>query len=745
MASTNDFLVKLLAQLDTSSINPEYEKLKKRLTNDPIIQKVTLDTSMSKQAIKTMATEIHNELGKAFKATGIEDFDITVKDVESILSSAVKESNKLAKELENASSKAQKFLAQFNNKSGGTLVNSKEFKAVQDAINGLGKTSSIDDLNKAMNTLETTYNNMVSSLRNSGKSLNPFINAKNEMATMDDTIKGIGLEFEKLANKPKSVSEAIKQLSAQQANVNSYTIGTQEWADAYGKLQQMIQKVKSEISNLQKAQSANVSTQIFNTVDLDKQGKVYIQKVRNTIEAIKPELESKLRSAGYTDIEIKGVEKANGQIKSLTATVTDATGAFKQLNFQREKIQGKGKAQFGFIQTDDVKVIGTLSSSVEKVQGNLTTLKSKWEEQGVLVGDFKTKVEQLETSLASVGSKGELNGLKSQIETLKTEASSIADVNKIQLSYSNGDYEAKVESTIAKTKQWVNANGEARISTTSLSTALSNLDKAYLAITANGGNTIANQKALKQAESELSAEIKRVTNEVTKMNAEYAKSSKVESLHQKLTEFYDKNSATHKKWGNELKQMMDATASGAKVANSELSRMELRYKQIGNEARQAGKLGLSFFDGIVEQAKKFTQWVSITTVVMEGVQAFREATSNVIELDTKMVELSKVSDLTAQGLEDVTNQCYDLGESLSKTGTDVLDAVTEFKRAGYDIADSMEYAEEALKTSNISENLKDASQNADSLVNIMKGFQNETPEFAKKINDAVNEVDILAS
>ena len=230
MASTNDFLVKLLAQLDTSSINPEYEKLKKRLTNDPIIQKVTLDTSMSKQAIKTMATEIHNELGKAFKATGIEDFDITVKDVESILSSAVKESNKLAKELESASSKAQKFLAQFNNKSGGTLVNSKEFKAVQDAINGLGKTSSIDDLNKAMNTLETTYNNMVSSLRNSGKSLNPFINAKNEMATMDDTIKGIGLEFEKLTSKPKAVSDAIKQLSIQQSKVNSYTIGTQDCA-----------------------------------------------------------------------------------------------------------------------------------------------------------------------------------------------------------------------------------------------------------------------------------------------------------------------------------------------------------------------------------------------------------------------------------------------------------------------------------------------------------------------------------
>ena len=321
----------------------------------------------------------------------------------------------------------------------------------------------------------------------------------------------------------------------------------------------------------------------------------------------------------------------------------------------------------------------------------------------------------------------------------------LQQANKIQLSFDTGNYQSKIDSLVARTNQWVNANGEARISTESLQTALSNLGTAYNSLNSSGGNTVANQQALIEAEKALDAEVKRVQSSVTKMNAEYAKSSKVESFHQKLTEFYDKNSATHKKWGNELKQMMDATASGAKVANSELSRMELRYKQIGNEARQAGKLGLSFFDGIVEQAKKFTQWVSITTVVMEGVQAFREATSNVIELDTKMVELSKVSDLTAQGLEDVTNQCYDLGESLSKTGTDVLDAVTEFKRAGYDIADSMEYAEEALKTSNISENLKDASQNADSLVNIMKGFQNETPEFAKKINDAVNEVDILAS
>ena len=424
MASTNDFLVQLLAKLDTSSVNTEFEALKKRLANDPVIQKVTLDTSMSKQAIRSMASEIHNELGKAFKATGIESFDITVKDVESILASAVKESNKLAKELDTASSKAQKFLAQFNNKSGGTLVNSKEFKAVQDAINGLGNTHTIDDLNKAMNTLETTYNNMVSSLRNSGKSLNPFINAKNEMATMDDTIKGIGLEFEKLTTKPKAVSDAIKQLSSQQAKVNSYTIGTQEWADAYGKLQQMIQKVNSEISNLRKAQSAKVSTEIFNIGDLKNNNIAYMSKVFNTIEKQMVEINRMANAKGWNIVDVSGVEKADGKIKSLTLTVRDAEGALKKLTMQREKLQGSGKAQYGLMQVGDVKVIETASQAQAKLASETEKANAKLAEQvnriqhSLSVGDYDTQLKGFETALKKAGIEG--TELENKLKGAKT-------------------------------------------------------------------------------------------------------------------------------------------------------------------------------------------------------------------------------------------------------------------------------------------------------------------------------------
>ncbi len=691
MASTNDFLVQLLAKLDVSSVNKEFEELKKRLTNDPVIQKVTLDTSMSKQAIRSMASEIHNELGKAFKATGIESFDITVKDVESILSSAVKESNKLAKELESASSKAQKFLAQFNNKSGGTLINSKEFKAVQDAINGLGKTSSIDDLNKAMNTLETTYNNMVSSLRNSGKSLNPFINAKNEMATMDDTIKGIGLEFEKLTSKPKAVSDAIKQLSTQQSKVNSYTIGTQEWADAYGKLQQMVQKVNSEISNLRKAQSAKVSTQIFNTSDLKNNNIAYMSKVYNTIEKQMVEINRLAKAKDWQIVDVSGVEQADGKIKKLTLTVRDAEGALKKLDMQREKLQGNGKAQYGLMQVGDVKILETASQAQEKLAQSTEKANAKLAEQA----------------------------------------------NKIQLSFDTGSYQSKVDSLVARTNQWVDANGNARISTESLQTALNNLGTAYTNLNSSGGNTVANQQALIEAEKALDTEIKKVQSSVTSMNATMAKSSAVDSLRQKVQQFYDINTASHGKWGNSLKSIMSQLASGTEVPITKLKELERQFITIQNSARQAGKLGLSFFDTIKQGMSKFSYWTSSTFIIMKTIQEIKEAVSFAKEMDSALTNINYTMDVTKSQLTDIGNSSIQMAKDLKSSASDILGAVTLYANAKETADSILKKSEAAIMLGNVTG--MSGQESAKALQSVMNQFE-LTQDDLMYISDTIQAV-----
>lgn len=544
--------------------------------------------------------------------------------------------------------------------------------------------------------------------------------------------------FDKNNGNLKSFKVNIEQVNGELKETRSFMMALNDVGDKFVVQGTTFKGAEKLVHHLDEAKNATNATGEALNEQKKKlaEQKNYYDKIKDDTKLLY-NLKQKLLSADESE-----TAELNKQIKAAKQRVSYSN---KQIDKKGLRDNTLDREVNDLVNSNDKKLNVKFAEALDSTSSSFTTLKAKWQEQGILVDDFKTKVETLEKSLNNISADdvGGLNAIKQQLSALSSEADNLAKVNKIQLSFANGNYEAKVESTIAKTQQWRDENGNARISTEQLRTALVNLGTAYNNLNADGGNTIANQEALKQAESELSAEIKRVTNEVTKMNAEYAKSSKVESFHQKLTEFYDKNSATHKKWGTELKQMMDATASGAKVTNSELLKMELRYKQIGNEARQAGKLGLSLFDGIKEQAKKFTQWVSITSVVMKGVQAVRGAVGNVIELDDALLELSKVSDLSADGLEKVTNQAYELGEKVGKTGTQVIDAITTFKRAGFDLAQSTNLAEDALKMTNVAEGIDNASDSAQYLISIMKGYKDTSDEFATKILDSINEVDIL--
>ena len=476
----------------------------------------------------------------------------------------------------------------------------------------------------------------------------------------------------------------------------------------------------------------------------------------NTISAKADSLHTKLEKlkSSYSDMNASRPIKDSNNISALSQQYDKVAKSI-------ENVRNADSASFSSMVSNaqrEITVLENMVSQFRNAENVATQMKSvdifsgiaqAQERLGKLKANasgfdqMKQTIVDLDTAIANVGDKSSLdafiNKLKvaeSQLGRVKAETRQLQDVNKIQLSFANGDYEAKVESTIAKTQQWRDENGNARISTEQLRTALANLGTAYNNLNANGGDTIANQKALKQAESELSAEIKKVTNDVTKMNAEYAKSSKVESLHQKLTEFYDKNSATHKKWGTELKQMMDATASGAKVTNSELLRMELRYKQIGNEARQAGKLGLSFFDSIKEQAKKFTQWVSITSVVIESVQAVKQLISVSKELDAVMTDFTMATGTTGSKLEALTESYSKLADKLKSTTTDVMTSATEWIKQGQSIADTETLVSNSMILSKIGK--LDSADATKYLTSAMKGYK-------VSVDDTLSVVDKLSA
>lgn len=634
--------------------------------------------------------------------------------------------------------KYEQFKSVHNSKLSGLAEPLSDFESKLKGLKNGANT--IDEVKNSFNLLRAAASEIDAPLK---RQLDTFSSYKNAVEQGKESISGYRAELKGLSNAPKELSQELTKASKLLLQINrieSKEGTTANWSRHAKEFKDVLDSIRNKINVLKKEQANSASTQIFNVKDLDIQGKIYLQKVSNTIEKTKSALESKLRNAGYTDIEIKGTEDASGKIKSLTASVTDAAGAFKQLNFERAKIQNQGKAQFGFIQSDDVKVIGNIASSIKTAQDNLSSLKSKWQEQGILVDEFKNKADQLETSIASIGNKNELNGLKSQFANLKNEASKFLQANKIQFQVDTGGYESKIETLVSRTMQWTDSNGNARISTDALKQSLDKLNAASSEYASN--KTEETQRRLIEADKELDKQIKTVTNSVRKMNAELAKDTTVSSLHNKIQTFYDNNSAAHGRWGVQLKQMLAETASGAKITTQRVREIEQSFNGVTTAARQAGKVGKSWFQSFKDSAKIFSAWTSPTMLIMKGISEVKKGISTVKELDTALVDLKKTTSMTSSQLENFYYDSNNTAKQMGVTTNEIINQASAWSRLGFSSSEAAtQMAKYSSQFSSISPGMN-VDEATTSLVSIMKAYDvdvnNVLDGIMSKINDIGN-------
>lgn len=128
------------------------------------------------------------------------------------------------------------------------------------------------------------------------RQLSTFDSYKNSIDQGKESISGYRAELKGLSNAPKELEQELTKASKLllQINKTEATEGTTaNWSNQAKEFVDLLDKIKNKILVLKKEQANSATTQIFNTADLDKQGKLYIQKVNNTIEKTKSILESK--------------------------------------------------------------------------------------------------------------------------------------------------------------------------------------------------------------------------------------------------------------------------------------------------------------------------------------------------------------------------------------------------------------------------------------------------------------------
>lgn len=569
--------------------------------------------------------------------------------------------------------------------------------------------TTVNEVKSAFNSLNTEAAKIT---QNFSKQLSPIDRAVSKIANGSETIKGLRAELKGLDNAPKDLSKELNQCAKALQKVKDIEANegrTENWSKAYKQWAESIDAVTSKIKTLKKEQSNVASTQVFNTSDLKANNIAYMSKVHNTIEKQMVEINRLANANGWSDVKVTGVEEASGKIQKLTLTVRDAEGALKQFNMQREKIQGNGKTQAGLVQTGDVRVLETAVQYAEKLKsietsmgqfGNTTTsianLETSFTKLGLSTDEVDSKMEAVRTEYATLqnmmsnGASGNeivnqfekvnsvLQETQNSLKQTKIEADNLSSIKSIKEAIDIGDYDAKVA-------RLENSFTKLGLSTDEVNSKMSAVKKAL-----NELNSVSDDQ-LVEKENTFNLELKKSQNEVAQLKTQLDQiynPNKQLRLSNNIQEWLQKNTKAARDAKEQLEKYYQELNSG-EIPINRLNQISDEFEKIKITQRGLGKLGKNLKDQIAQAVTSFSQWISISSAVMLGVGKFKDAISELKELDDILTEISKTSNLTSSQLKELGNSAFDSASEYGKSASDYLTGVQEMYRAGFENASEM--------------------------------------------------------
>ena len=163
-------------------------------------------------------------------------------------------------------------------------------------------------------------------------------------------------------------------------------------------------------------------------------------------------------------------------------------------------------------------------------------------------------------------------------------------------------------------------------------------------------------------------------------------------------------------------------------------------QSVGTKSLKAAGHVKTFGEKVGEAFQKFSLWSVVSAIFYKVVRSVEQLVNTAIELDKSFTELTKVTDLTIDDFDELTQKAYNLGSTVAKTTSEVIDAMAEFAKAGYSVEESTDIlAKNALIWTNISDGTISAADSANMIISVMKAFNMEAEETTHII-DALNEV-----
>lgn len=515
-------------------------------------------------------------------------------------------------------------------------------------------------------------------------------------------------------------------------------------------VQTQLQAIARQVSSANRSGS---TLQVFDTAQLQADGRKYFASTKTLVADVQKEF----KSLGKVDVT-NVFKNAKGDIQSFTASVTKADGTIEKFNFNLAQIKDGAKTLKGFVQISSSLTDRNMGSGLNKtldylnkIEERVKTIKSKTltDTSKPLTADmkeyskFNAELERVTKRIAEIRSQNTamtsdqkreidslVNGLQRYGRELQKTAYAASDLAAKTFSNQKAQLQAALETDIKKWNLSGVFTGDFKKSVEDAKATLNGaFDQSGLDAYKHKLELISQQ--FKQMKLDQSASGKILDADRLNTNIQSAQ-LRIQNLKQTYSALVNDPNLSAK-WQSLFDESQMVSSQ------KELTNLNAKIRLFEQELINAGKHTQSFWDNFKANAVKMGTWMILGGVisgVMRGVTGLYDA---VVELDTAMVELKKVTNETDEAYDNFLTSAANKAIEIGTTYADFVSSTADFARLGYEMEDAQGLAEVANIYAVVGDEVEGVDAATSSIISTMKAFNIEA-EDAMTIVDKFNEV-----
>lgn len=447
-----------------------------------------------------------------------------------------------------------------------------------------------------------------------------------------------------------------------------------------------------------------------------------------------------------------------------TRQITELSGQLNRLMADYNNLYQTFNRSFSTDQLDN------LNRAFETTNNKITALDAKMADTSAIKSQEAAYKELLTVSkqisnielkiggLKSIGGhSNEIAELESQLQLLQSTYQNLATSFQGQLSptqltnlgniiYDTRNKLAQLDAKVADTKAKLASDIQLKVNTGTFDKQLATLETNFNKLSTSGKGVITDMDAVRQALTNMKSAastgdmqglitsyaqyqtaLKSTTNQVDIMiqkERELANSEKLASAKTALSSQMDvwlkENSAAASQFGMQIEQLKVRLQS---CDATSFAGIKAEFQEITRQAELAGKATLTFGDRLKNQLSKLGTYFSATMMITQAVRGLRSMYDNVVDVDTALTGLYRVTDLSANEYSNLYDQMISSAKEYGATLSDIITSTADWVRLGFNAGDAERLSEITAMYQHVTD--LDNATAVENLVTAYKGYQDQ--------------------